>query len=66
MLEVKWLQGRWLEHAVICSLICVRVYLSATVYAFVYCVLMCTLVFLGLQTHTLPVLADGIYGKALK
>lgn len=45
---------------------CVRVCLSATVYAFVYCVLMCTLVFLGLQTHTLPVLADGIYGKALK
>lgn len=65
MLEVKWLQGRWFEHAVICSLICVCVCLSATVYA-VYCVLMCTLVFLGLQTLTLPVLADGIYGKTLK
>lgn len=29
----------------------------------VYCELMCTLVFLGLQTHRQPVLTDGIYGK---
>lgn len=29
----------------------------------VYCELMCTLVFLGLQTHRQPVLANGIYGK---
>lgn len=51
MLEVKWLQGRWLEHAVICSLICVRVCLSATVYAFVYCVL-CADVHLGVFRAT--------------
>lgn len=29
----------------------------------VYCELMCTLVFLRLQTHRQPVLANGIYGK---
>lgn len=32
----------------------------------VYHVLMCALVFLGLQTHSEPVLANGIYGKQFK
>lgn len=32
----------------------------------VYSVLMCTLVFLGLQTHRQPVLANGLYGKTFK
>lgn len=30
------------------------------------CMLMCSLVFLGLQTHRQPVLANGIYGKMFK
>lgn len=32
----------------------------------VYRVLMCTLVFLGIQTHRQRVLANGIYGKTIK
>lgn len=51
-----------LEHAVIGSLRIFCVCLCVCV----YCVLMCTLVFLGLQTHRQPVLANGICGKTFK
>lgn len=45
---------------------CDRLLEFVSVYVSVYRVLMCTLVFLGLQTLKQPVLANGIYGKTFK
>lgn len=41
-------------------------FVCVNVYVFVYRVLMCALVFLGLQTRMQLVLANGLYGKTFK